>query len=148
MRNKRKECNKYFEPCQKKGELSIDICFYDETEWRSTSSRRYFEETIQAKEIKEFCLVQKHEITAMFLIDTLNPRSVVENCFFKKIVEQINPSCELPGRKKEGMLNDLASHISVQIKDDLKSVTVIAMDCWTSKFYSRSNVAISAAFSR
>ena len=72
---------------------------------------------------------------AIFLIDALTPTSVIEYCFFKNIVERVYPSCELPGRKKEGMMSDLASHISAQIRDDLKSVTaiVIAMDCCTSK---------------
>ena len=46
------------------------------------------------------------------------------------------------------MLSDLANSISAQIKDDLKYATAIAiaMDCWTSRSYSSSHVAIPAAF--
>ena len=87
----------------------------------------------------------------MFLNDTLTPTSAVENCFFKKIVELIDPSCELRGRMKlQGILGDLASRISAQIRDVLKSATaiIIAMKCWTSKSYSISHVSVSAAFSR
>ena len=36
----------------------------------------------------------------MFLLDTSTPTSVVENRFFKKILERIEPNCDLQGRKK------------------------------------------------